>query len=253
MKNFKHINFKLSLGNYNLFIDEIINAASRKQSSYVCVANVHMYIEAYRNPSFNQIVENADIVTPDGMPLAKSLKWLYGIEQDRVAGMDLLPDVLKEAEKQGLGVFFYGGTDAMLAKTRDHISNAYPGITKIGYFSPPFRSLTLEEENAIIDQINSSGADIVFVVLGCPKQEKWMETMKGKINAVMIGIGAALPVMVGIQKRAPLWMQKSSLEWLYRLMQEPRRLFKRYFITNSLFIYIIIKEKMRLKFFINNE
>lgn len=207
-----------------------------------------MTIEAYWDPKFAQMVNAADLVTPDGMPLAKAMKLLYGIRQDRVAGMDLLPDLLKKAEEENLGVFFYGGTDEMLQKTQTFVQATYPNLKEQAYYSPPFRALTAEEEIEIIKRINDSGANLVFVALGCPKQEKWMASMKSRINACMIGIGGALPVMIGIQKRAPRWIQKISLEWFYRLAQEPRRLFKRYFVTNTLFLFLIVKQFCQLKF-----
>lgn len=206
-----------------------------------------MSIEAHWDATFAAMVNGADLVTPDGMPLAKAMKLLHGIKQDRVAGMDLLPDLLQEAQKQNLIVFFYGGTEAMLDKTMDYVQVHYPQLKNHHYYSPPFRPLTIEEETDIISTINNSGAHLVFVALGCPKQEKWMASMKGKINACMIGIGGALPVMIGMQKRAPLWMQKLSLEWLYRLIQEPKRLFKRYFVTNSLFLWLLFKAYLKGK------
>jgi len=113
-------------------------------------------------------------------------------------------------------------------------------------YSPPFRWLTEGEEEKIVSNIANSGANMVFVALGCPKQERWMSEMKNQIPAVMVGVGGALPVLVGLQKRAPVWMQKNSLEWFYRLMQEPRRLFKRYFVTNSMFLYLLFKEKAKV-------
>lgn len=207
-----------------------------------------MTIEAHWDEQFADLVNKADLLTPDGMPLAKAMKLLYGIQQDRVAGMDLLPDLLKEAEKQDLSVFFYGGTQEMLDRTKEFVATNYPLLEKHHYLSPPFRPLTEEEEQDVVTRINDSGVNLVFVALGCPKQEKWMAAMKGKINACMIGIGGALPVMIGMQKRAPQWMQKMSLEWLYRLAQEPRRLFKRYFITNSLFLFLILRQFLQLKF-----
>jgi N-acetylglucosaminyldiphosphoundecaprenol N-acetyl-beta-D-mannosaminyltransferase len=118
----------------------------------------------------------------------------------------------------------------------------YPNLHIRGLYSPPFRALTPEEEERTIERINSSGAKLLFVVLGCPKQEQWMASMAGRINAVMIGIGGALPVLIGMQKRAPKWMQRAGLEWLFRLLQEPRRLFKRYFVTNSVFLYLLSRE-----------
>lgn len=121
-------------------------------------------------------------------------------------------------------------------------------LKQAGFYSPPFRELTPVENEKIISRINTSGAGIVFVILGCPKQEKWMAAMKGKINSCMIGIGGALPVLVGLQKRAPVWMQGVGMEWLYRLYQEPTRLYKRYAITNTLFFFVFLKEYFKVKF-----
>lgn len=234
-------------GDYQEFVDHLIHLAKSKISSYTCVANVHMLVEAHKDKDFAEVVNGADIVTPDGMPLAKGLKFIYGEKQDRVAGMDLLPDLLRESEKESLPVYFYGGTQEMLDTTEKFCKENYPELKIAGLHSPPFRALSKAEEEVIVQEINNSGARFVFVALGCPKQEKWMAAMKGRINACMIGIGGALPVMVGMQKRAPFWMQKFSLEWLYRLAQEPRRLFKRYFQTNTLFIYLFSKEYIKVK------
>lgn len=244
----KIISLNISTGLYISFVERILAFAQLHTSSYVCVANVHMTIEAHLDPTFTDIVNGANLITPDGMPLAKAMKLLYGIKQDRVPGMDLLPDLLKKAEEQNLGVFFYGGTQDMLAKTKEYLQLNYPNLKKQHYYSPPFRPLTEEEEENIIQIINKSEAHLIFVALGCPKQEKWMSAMKGKINACMIGIGGALPVMIGMQKRAPLWMQKLSLEWLFRLFQEPKRLFKRYFITNTAFLFLFAKQKINFYF-----
>lgn len=240
------LNFNINLGRYEDFINEIIRTAKEYVSSYICVANVHMLVEAYGDKSFNEIVNNADIVTPDGMPLVAALNLLFGIKQDRVAGMELLPDLLQEANKNKLSVFFYGGTDEMMNETNSRVTQKYPNI-KANYYSPPFRKLSKDEELSVIETINSTKPNMVIVVLGCPKQERWMVSMKHKINACMIGVGGALPVMLGMQKRAPVWMQNSGLEWLYRLLQDPKRLFKRYFVTNSIFIYLLIKELIKIK------
>lgn len=247
MNKIEILRFSVSLGKYQDFVDQIILKASSKTKAYVCIASVHQLMEAHADPSFAQISHNADIVTPDGLPITWALKWLYNITQDRVAGMDLLPHLLKESEDKGLSVFFYGGTQTMLDKTYEYIQHKFTNLHIAGLYSPPFRSLTVDEENEICNKINSSGANLVFVVLGCPKQEKWMATMKSKINATLVGVGGALPVLVGLQKRAPLWMQKNGLEWVFRLIQEPRRLWKRYFVTNSQFIYYLIVEKFKSK------
>ncbi len=247
MENRKFIDFNISTGKYAAFLTHLMLMARQGRSTTVCVANVHMFIEAYRDRIFLQVINAADVVTPDGQPLTWGLKLLYGVEQDRVAGMDLLPDLLKLLTEEGLPVYFYGGSEQMLAKTSDHLREQYPGLKVAGLYSPPFRPLSDAEEKNIVQMINASGAKVVFVVLGCPKQEKWMAAMKGRVDAVMIGIGGALPVMVGLQKRAPLWMQKTGLEWLYRLGQEPQRLFKRYAVTNTLFIWVLMKEFIKIK------
>ena len=240
------IKLNLSLGSFQDFVNNIMALGQRRQSSYVCVANVHSCIETYQDASFAQVVNQADIVTPDGMPLVKAIAWLYDIKQDKVSGPDLMPVLLQASEKQELKVYFYGSTDEVLGKLKDFCRVNYPKLSIAGMYSPPFRVLTEAEKQMEIQNINNSEANIVFVALGCPKQERWMADMKGKINAVMVGVGGAFPMLVGVQKRAPLWMQKNSLEWFYRLAQEPRRLFKRYFITNNLFIMLIIKEKIQI-------
>ena len=239
------ISIDISIKPYQDFVNDLVSYAINKKSTYTCVANVHMLVEAYNSRDFAEVVNNADMVTPDGMPLAKGINQIYGIKQERVAGMDLLPDLLREAENKGVKVVFYGGTQLTLDKTKEFCDENYANLDIVGLISPPFRELSKEEEEDYTELINESGAGFVFVALGCPKQERWMANMKGKINACMIGIGGALPVMVGLQNRAPVWMQKTSTEWLYRLFQEPKRLFKRYAYTNTLFLYLILTEKLK--------
>lgn len=242
------INFNLTKGSYHQFIEQLLKLAINRKPAIVCVANVHMFVEAQKDKNFLAIINDAEMVTPDGKPLTWALRLLYGIKQDRVAGMDLLPDLLQKMEQKDLGVYFYGGSNEMLTNTTKHILQKYPSLKVAGYYSPPFRALSENEHQLIIQNINEANPHVVFVILGCPKQEKWMASVKGKINAVMIGVGGALPVMIGLQKRAPLWMQNAGLEWLYRLMQEPGRLFKRYAVTNTHFILTVLRELFFLKF-----
>jgi len=242
------ISININTGAYKTFVNEVVEM-SEKKSSYTCVANVHMLVEAYTNPSFASIVNNADMITPDGMPLTWGLKLLHGVRQDRVAGMDLLPDILREAEQKAIPVYFYGGTEKMLAGIEDYMPLHYPKLRIAGLYSPPFREMSREEIDLTAEIINNSGARIVFVVLGCPKQELWMSRMKDRIKATMIGVGGALPVLLGMQKRAPLWMQRYGLEWLFRLCQEPKRLFKRYAVTNTIFLCLLIVEFVRIRIF----
>lgn len=239
--------FPISIGRYEDYINKIFQLALQKKSSYVCVANVHMFIESLQKKSFLEVVSKATLVTPDGMPIVWALKGLYGIQQQRVSGMDLICDILKEANNRRSSVFIYGGTENMLQQSVRHVHEYYPNVHLAGFYSPPFRKLTEEENSEVIKRIEQSGACIVLVILGCPKQELWMASMKGKINAVMVGVGGALPVMVGLQHRAPVWMQNAGLEWFYRLLQEPKRLFRRYAVTNSLFIMMFIKEWFRVR------
>ncbi|MEA5257748.1 WecB/TagA/CpsF family glycosyltransferase [Arcicella aquatica] len=241
----KLISINITLGSYQQIVADIISLAKKRYSSYVCVANVHMCIEAYNSKEFANIVNSADIVTADGKPLCVGLKLINGIDQERVAGMDLTPSLLKEAELNNIKVFLYGSTDEVLEKIQKVAKEKYPNLAIVGAISPPFRVLSEAEIANDINTINDSGAGLVLVALGCPKQEKWMYSMKGKIKGVMVGVGGAFPVFAGIQPRAPKWMQDYSLEWLHRLSQDPKRLFKRYFVTNSLFISLLIKEKIR--------
>ncbi|HVF81732.1 MAG TPA: WecB/TagA/CpsF family glycosyltransferase [Flavisolibacter sp.] len=238
----------VSTGPYAEFVTAIIDAAAAKRSEYVCLANVHMLAEAYRNKEFSNVVRKANIITPDGKPLGWALRLLYGIKQDRVAGVDLTQDLLQAANIKNIPVYFYGGTEDVLVKASALFKVQYPGLQLAGMYSPPFRLLTQQEEDEIVQRINSSGAGIVFVVLGCPKQERWMAAMQGRVNAVSVGIGAALPVMIGNYKRAPSWVRNAGLEWAFRLAMEPKRLFKRYLVTNSLFLYLLAKACFRKVF-----
>lgn len=233
--------FPISIGSYQKFIDEIFELAAQKTSSYVCFANVHMVVEAYRDPMFNTVVKNADIVTPDGQPVAVFLQRLKKIDQVRVAGLDLFPDLLKEAEARKKAVYFYGATEEILEKIVSKAKTQFPELRVSGSYAPPFRRMTVEEDAQVIDQINQTKPDLIFVALGCPKQEQWMAKHKTVIKGCMLGIGHAFKVYAGISKRSPRWMQQLSLEWVYRLFQEPGRLWKRYFFTNTFFLWLTFK------------
>lgn len=233
--------FPVSLGSYRRFINEVFSLAKHKSSSYVCFANVHMTVEAFEDGNFNAVLKNADIIAPDGKPLTLFLKQFKKINQDRVCGMDLFPDLLKEAALRGKSVYFYGTTDAVLEKICQRARRELPTLDIRGCYSPPFRALSSEEESQIVQRINEARADLIFVALGCPKQEKWMADHRGKIHGCMLGVGQAFNVYAGLAKRSPLWMQRSSLEWAYRLYQDPRRLWKRYFYTNTCFLILTVE------------
>lgn len=239
------VSIDVSTGSYVSFVERIVSLGSQKRSSYVCVANVHMTVEARRDASFAAMVNGADLVTPDGMPLAIAMRLLHGMKQERAAGMDLFPDLLAAAESSGLSVFLYGSKEQVLAAVIDRISREFPRLKVAGSYSPPFRPLADQEAAEEVSFINRSGAHIVLVALGCPKQERWMAGNQGRIDAVMVGIGGALPVYAGLQKRAPRLMQRLSLEWFYRLCQEPRRLFRRYLVTNTIFLLLLVRCYLR--------
>lgn len=225
-------------------IAQITASGAAHESRYVCICNVHSVVTATRDPEFMKIVNNADMATPDGAPVAWALRTLGFPTQERINGPDLMWQYLDTAQRLHQTAFFYGSTDATLEKLHYSIAKQFPHLNVGGIHAPPFRALTIEEDEAEIEKINGSGANVVFVGLGCPKQEKWMSAHRGRINAVMIGVGAAFDYHAGTIRRAPLWMQRYGLEWLYRLGAEPRRLFKRYAITNTLFIFGFSKQIM---------
>lgn len=228
-------------------IDTLLGWAQERQSSYVCICNVHVVVTAKQDPKFRQVVNEADMATPDGMPLAWVLRRIGFQRQERINGPDLMWRLCEQAAQNELSIFLYGSTPETLGRLTDNMKTAFPRLAIAGVSSPPFRHLSDEEDREMIDLINGSGAHIVFVGLGCPKQEFWMAAHRGKIRAVMIGVGAAFDYHAGTVKRAPLWMQRSGLEWLFRLVCEPKRLWKRYLVTNSLFLTYLGLEFFRVK------
>lgn len=230
-------------------LQRILRWGAAHESRYVCICNVHSVVTTTRDAEFKQVVNQADMATPDGAPIAWALRRFGFHGQPRVNGPDLMRLYLAEAEAVGQTVYFYGSTDATLAKLHSALLAQFPDLRIGGMHSPPFRTLTAEEDEQEVAMINRSGAHVVFVGLGCPKQEKWMASHRGRINAVMIGVGAAFDYHAGTIRRAPLWWQNNGLEWLYRLCCEPKRLMKRYLVTNTLFIIGFTRQLIAQKFF----
>lgn len=223
-------------------IGTILDWAAGRESRYVCICNVHSVITARADNELEIVINAADMATPDGMPVAWYMRKFGFPLQQRINGPDLMWRYCAEAENSGQSVFFYGSTGRTLGLLEARLEAAFPALRIAGMYSPPFRPLTDEEDRVLVEQINTSGAGVVFVGLGCPKQEKWMASHKGLIFSVMIGVGAAFDYHAGTIKRAPLWVQNNGLEWLHRLMSEPRRLWRRYFVTNSLFVILATKK-----------
>ncbi len=218
--------------------DRITLWAKNKTSCYIVPANVHVVMTAYWQPRYQQVINKAVLVTPDGMPLVWALRLLGVSKQPRVYGPDLMLALCEKAATGGIPIYLYGGTEAMLAKLQTNLQQRFPTLAIAGTHSPPFRPLTPNEETSDINRIHASGAKIVLVGLGCPKQEEWMARQHGLLQAVMVGVGAAFSFHSGDVSQSPRWMMNLGLEWLYRLAMEPWRLWRRYLINNPAFIIL---------------
>jgi len=215
-------------------------AHEEDNSRIIFAANVHMLMEAHDSLSFKAVVNSADLVTPDGMPLVWMMRLKGQKDQQRVYGPTLMLHVLEAASREAVPVGFYGSSPEVLQALSARLQAQLPNLKIVYSFSPPFREINQEEDGQIIENIHTSGARILFVGLGCPKQENWMAEHRGKINAVMLGVGAAFDFHAGVKPQAPSWMQKIGLEWLYRLVTEPRRLWWRYLYHNPRFVIFAI-------------
>lgn len=227
--------------------DRLMGWAREHASRYVCICNVHSVVTARQEPAFMQVVEQADMATPDGAPVAWTLRRAGFAGQPRVNGPDLMWKLCEDAARQGVSVGFYGSTPATLDKLKPVLAQAFPSLQLSYCVSPPFRPLSAEEDEAVCREINASGAGLLFVGLGCPKQEIWMAAHRGRINAVMLGVGAAFDYHAGTISRAPHWMRTLGLEWFHRLCSEPRRLWRRYLVTNSTFIWLTVLQMLSRK------
>lgn len=204
---------------------------------YLCVSNVHTTVLSYDDKDYCAVQNGGIMAIPDGGPLSSVGRKRGFSGMQRTTGPDYMREILSVSAEEGYRHFFYGSTEETLGKLKQAIELHYPGITIAGMYSPPFRPLTEEEDKEVIRMINESDADFVWIGLGAPKQELWMAAHQGKIKGLMVGVGAAFDYEAGNLERAPMRMQKMNLEWLFRLFQEPKRLFKRYLYTNTKFIW----------------
>ena len=241
IKTCRILGVNIAVTNMAQTVQYIENNLEELGGKYICVSNVHTTVMAHDNPAYRNVQNSAAIALPDGKPLSVVSRKRGYTEAERVTGPDLMGELF--ARENGLKHFFDGDKEETLQILQQKLKEKYPDIQIAGMISPPFRSLSQEEEKAYIQQINDSGADIVWIGLGAPKQENWMYEHQGMFQGVMIGVGAGFSYHAGLIKRAPEWMQKMSLEWFYRLMQDPVRLFKRYFTTNLKFMLLEAKDK----------
>ncbi len=221
---------------------------AREEAAYVCVAGVHGVMEAQRDPHLRRVFNQAGLVTPDGMPLV----WLSRLHGHpavrRVYGPDLLLAACQRSLTAGWKHYFYGGAPGVAELLIERLCRRFPGLAIAGHATPPFRPLSPAEDQEAVERINASGADIVWVGLGAPKQEFWMAAHLGRIAApVMIGVGAAFDFHAGMKRQAPLWMQRSGLEWLFRLASEPTRLWRRYLLNNPAFVLLVVLQAIGIK------
>lgn len=223
----------------------VIDWANRGESRYVCLSNVHMVMEGWDNPNFRQIINAADLITTDGVPLVWCLRALGLPSAVRVYGPDLTLHVCAAAAQQQLAIGLYGGTAQSLKEFAALLQSRFPAIEIACSIAPPFRPLTEAEDATYTKQLAESGARILFVGIGCPKQEIWMSEHRGRLNMPMLGVGAAFDFHAGRVKQAPAWLQAIGLEWLFRLLMEPRRLWRRYAWHNPRFVLFFIEQLLR--------
>jgi N-acetylglucosaminyldiphosphoundecaprenol N-acetyl-beta-D-mannosaminyltransferase len=227
-------------------VERIVQLGKKKLGSYICAANVHMLLEAWDDTEFRETINAADIVTPDGMPLVWMMR-LKGVKgQSRVYGPTLMLHVLDRAAKEGIPVGFYGSEQATLVSLVERMRERFVGLKVVYAYSPPFRALTEEEDARIGAEIAKSGTRILFVGLGCPRQEIWMCNHRGRLKVTMLGVGAAFDFLSGNKKQAPVWVQRIGLEWLFRFVLEPKRLARRYLYHNPRFIVLALADLLGL-------
>ncbi len=219
-------------------VETIAGWAEARESRTVCLCNVHSVVTARGDAALAKAIVGADLALPDGAPVAWLMRRLGRTGQRRVTGPDLMRTYFGVAARRCQPVYLYGSSEATLLALQEAIRREHPQLVVAGAWSPPFRTLTQDEDDEVVARINNSGAVSVWVALGCPRQEAWIAAHRGRIRAVLVGVGAAFDFHAGTIRRAPPWMQRIGLEWLHRMASEPKRLWKRYLVTNSIFVVL---------------
>jgi N-acetylglucosaminyldiphosphoundecaprenol N-acetyl-beta-D-mannosaminyltransferase len=239
------LGMRVDLTSYEDATRRIVEWGATGESRYVCVAAVNNVMHAYDDPAFGHVMNEADLVTPDGMPLVWGLRRLGLTTASRVYGPDLTPHVLSEAEARRVPVGFFGGTPDVVERLVAEVRGRWPRLDIAYAWSPPFTAPTERDDDETVADINASGVRILFVGLGCPKQETWMAAHRGRVHAVMVGVGAAFDFLAGQKRQAPRLIQRLGLEWLFRLVTEPRRLARRYLKQNPRFAALFAAQLLR--------
>jgi N-acetylglucosaminyldiphosphoundecaprenol N-acetyl-beta-D-mannosaminyltransferase len=242
---------QVSVVTYSDVLAKVFDWIRSKQSKYISVANVHMVMESFDSKNFCSIVNDSDLVVPDGMPLVWMLRAMGHKAQTRVYGPELMLKLCGAASENEVSIGLFGSSTKTLADLEQALSTQFPSLNITFRHSPPFRELTLQEEAEIVADIKKSKAQILFVGLGCPKQEAWMSRHKGQVDVVMVGVGAAFDFHAGSIRQAPHWLQNLGLEWFFRLLIEPKRLWRRYVIHNPRFVVLALWQLV--KFHIKRE
>lgn len=236
------INAGIDVTTYDQAVDKIISLSYQLDSTVVCAANVHMVMVSYDYSEFAELLQRAELVTPDGMPLKWAL-WLLGYRlPDRVYGPILADRICAQAAQDHIPIGLYGGTPDSIPILINVLKNAHPGLHIAYSWSPPFRDLSSDEDDLVVSQIRASRARILLVGLGCPRQERWMDSHRSSLPLVMMGVGAFFDYYSGRVRQAPAWMQRIGLEWLFRLIMEPRRLWRRYAWNNPRFVFLFFRQ-----------
>jgi N-acetylglucosaminyldiphosphoundecaprenol N-acetyl-beta-D-mannosaminyltransferase len=228
-------------------VDEIDHWIETRQPTYVCVTGVHGVMESQRDEGLRRIHNESGLTTPDGMPMVWAGRWAGARWMQRVYGPDLMNAVCERAAARGWTSFFYGGSDGVADQLAARLEQRFPGLPVVGTYTPPFRPLTEAEDAEIVDRINGANPDVVWVGLSTPKQEHWMAGHRSLLEApVLLGVGGAFDIHAGTVRQAPRWIQHSGMEWAFRLMVEPRRLWRRYLSNNPRFVMAIAARRPQL-------
>jgi N-acetylglucosaminyldiphosphoundecaprenol N-acetyl-beta-D-mannosaminyltransferase len=231
------LGMRVDVTSYEECAEAVLELAAAGSGGMVCVATAHMAIETFDDPELRRIVNSAERVTPDGMSLVWALRKLGARGVSRVYGPDLLPEICARAAQRGIRVGLYGGAPDAVLRLRTVLQGRFPRLEVPFAWSPPFRELEPEEDARATAAIEDAGVGVLFVGLGCPRQERWMAAHRETLPCVQVGVGAAFDFLAGAKAQAPRWIMAAGLEWLFRLLHEPRRLWRRYLIGNARFLF----------------